>query len=154
MAAALVAPQQFVDDLIDQRRRLGLDKRDEVWQGVYHVAPHEHSDNGIIAGELHEAIREAGLRYGGSFNLGTDVSDFRVPDRGYHRAPPGTLYVASAPLVIEVLSPDDQTWDKLPFYFGRAVEEVWVVDPHAHTVGSMCAETRRTSRPPAARCSA
>ncbi len=35
-----------LEALIDKRRRLGLDGHDEVWDGVYVMAPHAHSDHG------------------------------------------------------------------------------------------------------------
>jgi hypothetical protein len=31
-------PAEF-EALIERRRRLGLDRRDEMWEGVYHLAP-------------------------------------------------------------------------------------------------------------------
>ena len=43
-----------------------------------------------------------------------------------HVIRPGT----EGPIVaIEILSPDDETRDKLPFYAARGVKELWIVDP-------------------------
>lgn len=70
---------------------------------------------------------------GSCFNLG-EPDDFRVPDGGYHRTPPGTLYVATAALLLEVLSPDDQTFAKFDFYARHGVDELIVADPLARTV--------------------
>jgi Uma2 family endonuclease len=39
-----------------------------------------------------------------------------------------------AELVIEVLSPGDETYDKLPFYAAFGVKEVLVVDPDSRAV--------------------
>ena len=61
-----------------------------------------------------------------AFNLG-QPDDFRVPDGGIHRALPTTVYVPTAAAVIEIESPDDETWDKFGFYAERAVDEVLVV---------------------------
>ena len=76
-----------------------------------------------------------GLIETGPFNLGR-ASDFRVPDGGYHRSMPqaDALYVATAALVVEVLSQDDETHEKLPFYAAHGVEEVIVVEPASRTV--------------------
>jgi Uma2 family endonuclease len=126
-----------LEALIDKRRRLGLDRHDEVWDGVYVMAPHAHSDHGIVADELKGLLfpraKAAGLLPGDAFNLG-EPQDFRVPDGGYHRARPGTLYVPTAAIVVEVLSPDDETFTKLGFYAAHGVDEVLVADPPARTV--------------------
>ncbi len=36
--------------------------------------------------------------------------------------------------MLEILSPDDETWEKIPFYAARGVDEVVIVDPAARTV--------------------
>lgn len=74
--------------LIEKRRRLGLDHHDEVWDGVYVMAPPAHSDHGIVAEEVKLAAgpraKARGLIPGDSFNVG-EPQNFRVPDGGYHR---------------------------------------------------------------------
>src|SRR5205085_12629888 len=57
-------------------------------------------------------IPRAGLLGSGTFNLGSS-DDYRVPDRGFHRSRPGTVFVATAPVVVEIRSPDDETFEKL-----------------------------------------
>lgn len=37
-------------------------------------------------------------------------------------------------MVIEIVSPDDETWEKLPFYAAHRVDEVLIVDPQERTV--------------------
>ncbi len=123
--------------LIERRRSLGLDTYDEVWNGVYVMAPFAHSNHGVLKSELLHALdplaRRVGLRPGDSFNLG-EKYDFRVPDAGYHRTVPGTLYVPTAALVLEVLSPDDETFAKFDFYAAHGVDELLVADPDARTL--------------------
>lgn len=138
MSTLFVEDDPAVEALLARRRELGLDGRDEVWEGVYHVAPHEHGRNGITAMALAIALdapaRRAGLVNGGSFNLGAP-RDFRVPDLGFHRAgEPSQLYYASAALVVEVLSPNDETFAKSGFYAAHGVQELWVVDPLERSV--------------------
>lgn len=137
MRTLVVGHEPEVEDWLARRRALGQDRRDEVWEGVYHVAPHEHARNGIVAMALVVVLeapaREAGLLAGGSFNLG-GPDDFRVPDLGYHRGPVDELYVSSAALVVEVLSPNDETFAKFDFYARHDVDELWVVDPVERTV--------------------
>ncbi len=137
MSTLVLGHEPEIEDWLARRRALGQDRRDEVWEGVYHVAPHEHARNGIAAMALAELLagpaRSAGLVPGGSFNLG-EPQDFRVPDLGYHRGPVDELYVPSAALVVEVLSPHDETFAKFDFYARHGVDEVWVLDPVERTV--------------------
>lgn len=138
MSTLFVQNDPVVEHLLARRRERGLDGKDEVWQGVYHVAPHEHGRNGetsmALAVALDGTARRVGLRPGGSFNLGAP-DDFRVPDLGFHRSTESpSLYYASAALVIEVLSPDDETFAKFAFYAAHGVEELWVADPLARSV--------------------
>jgi Uma2 family endonuclease len=66
----------------------------------------------------------------GPFNLGKP-DDFRVPDRGYHRGLPSGVWVPTAALVVEVVCPDDETWEKFDFYGQHGVDEICVADPMA-----------------------
>lgn len=123
-----------VERLIERRKRLGLDAYDEVWEGTYHMAPMARFRHGWLDQQLAELLgppaRRAGLVMSGPFNIGAP-DDFRVPDRGVHRGRPDpeAAYLATAAMVIEIVSPGDETYDKLPFYAGRGVDEVLVVDP-------------------------
>jgi Uma2 family endonuclease len=79
------------------------------------------------------------------FNLGID-RDYRVPDGAVHRPGPDRVYYATAALVIEIVSPGDERWSKLPFYAAHDVEEVLIVDPATHSVDWLAgAERRRVS---------
>jgi len=128
-----------IAELIERRRSLGLDGHDEVWDGVYVMAPFAHSNHGRLKSQLVYALeqraRSAGLLSGDSFNLG-EKDNFRVPDAGYHRELPGVLYVPTAALVLEVLSPDDETFAKFDFYAAHGVDELMVADPEARTIRS------------------
>jgi Uma2 family endonuclease len=123
--------------LIDRRHAQGLDLFDEVWEGEYHMAPCTHSRHGridqMVAELLGPLARAAGLVPTGPFNLGT-ADDFRVPDRGLHRTAPEGVWAPTAAAVVEILSPDDETMEKLPFHARHGVEEVLVVDPEEHRV--------------------
>lgn len=118
--------------LIERRRALGQDLFDEMWEGEYHLAPAPHPSHGIVdhrvAVALDPYIEAAGLIGTGPFNLGSP-DDYRVPDRGVHRTAPAATWVATAALVVEIVSPDDETWQKLDFYAAHHVDELLVVDP-------------------------
>ena len=126
-----------LEELIQRRHRLGIDTFDEVWKGSYHVAPAAHPAHGYIDNELAVLLaplaRNVGLVGTGPFNLG-EPDDYRVPDRGYHRGLPTTTWVSTAAVVIEVVSADDETYDKFGFYAVHDVDELIVADPAARTV--------------------
>jgi Uma2 family endonuclease len=42
---------------------------------------------------------------------------------------PDVVYVDTAIIVVEILSPDDEAYEKMPFYAGRGVDELVIVDP-------------------------
>ena len=44
------------------------------------------------------------------------------------------MYLATAALVVEIVSPDDETWEKLDFYAAHHVDELLIVDPQERQV--------------------
>ena len=44
------------------------------------------------------------------------------------------MYLPTAALVVEVVSPDDDTWEKLGFYARHHVDELLIVDPQERRV--------------------
>ena len=40
----------------------------------------------------------------------------------------------AAALVVEIVSPDDESWQKLPFYAAHGVDEVLILDPQERSV--------------------
>ena len=51
-----------------------------------------------------------------------------------HAGSPRGSFIPTAVVVGEVLSPDDETWEKFGFYARRGVAEVWVADLDTRTV--------------------
>jgi Uma2 family endonuclease len=121
--------------VLDERRRLGLDGRDEVWDGVLHVVPppggpHQRLSSAffIVVGPLVSARRLVPHVETGLFRA---ADDYRVPDQLYCR--PEHLSdrgAEGAELVVEVRSEGDETYRKLPFYAAAGVREVLVLHPH------------------------
>lgn len=122
---------------LDRRRELGQDGFDEVWDGVYHVAPMAHGRQGATEHEVAFALRApsraAGLRGSGPINIG-HPDDYRVPDAAYLRIRETALWNPTAAIVVEVISPNDESRQKFGFYFAAGVEEMLLVDPLARTV--------------------
>lgn len=117
---------------LDRRRALGQDVFDEVWEGAYHVAPAAWAAHGDLddqlAALLRPLARSAGLWPSGPLNLGRP-ENYRVPDRAYLRTRAQAVFVPTAAVVVEVVSPRDDTYDKFSFYNSIGVDEVLVVDP-------------------------
>jgi len=132
------APHE-VDALLEHRRRSGLDRLDEVWEGVYHLVPVPSFSHARISQQLADLLgppaRAAGLEPVMSiFNLGDSDQDFRVPDGGLHRPGAGGMWIPTAALVVEIVSSGDESWQKLPFYAQRRIDELLIVDPAECTV--------------------
>lgn len=131
------SPPAEVEAWLERRRQLGLDRFDEVWEGEYHVVPGPHGRHGRVDHELVRLLGpradEAGLYGSGPLNIG-NPDDYRVPDQAYLRTPDVELYQPSTALVVEIVSPGDETRRKLDFYHRAGVEELLIVDPEAHTV--------------------
>ncbi len=132
-------PTAGLEELLERRRRSGLERLDEVWEGVLHMVPTPNDAHADIAHQLGRLL-DAPARAAGlfptmhEFNLGDSKDDFRVPDGGLHRARRWGTWEHTAPLVVEIVSPDDETWQKLPFYAAHAVDEVLIVDPRKRIV--------------------
>jgi Uma2 family endonuclease len=128
-----------LEALKERRRRAGLDRLDEAWEGVLHMVPAPSRKHAKIAQQLAVLLdapaRDAGLEPTmHEFNLGESEQDFRVPDGGLHRPGGNEMWHPTAALVVEIVSPEDETWQKLPFYAAHEVDEVLIVDPGERSV--------------------
>lgn len=120
---------------------------DEMWNGVLHMPPmpntmHQDFEGSLAAYLRYRWARPLGNRVYQQINLSPAnepdwTLNYRVPDillltpdrfgidQGSH--------FAGAPLVVEIKSPGDETYDKFPFYAGLGVPEVWVFDRDTRT---------------------
>ena len=125
--------------MLEERRRLGHDRFDEVWEGVLHMVPQPTMVHKLVENSLMEALKRIVSRRGlevfhdpGLYDPEVPGQDsFRVPDLAVversHFAMRGIEGVAE--LVVEIISPNDESRDKLPFYARVGVREVWLLDP-------------------------
>jgi len=139
---AIALDRSSVAALIEERRRLDLDRRDEMWEGVLHMVPPPSFEHDSFVASLSAAflaivsrhdlgrVGNAGIREPGSDR------NYRVPDlifiakNGITRFAAGSdVWIEHGPdLVVEVLSPGDESLVKLPFYAARGIPETLVVD--------------------------
>ncbi len=125
------SPPPELEALLQRRKCMGADRRDEVWEGVLHMTPAAHSRHARLQAQVLRLLGPpadaAGLTVLVEFNLG-EPDDYRVPDGGLQRPGPDQLYCATAALVVEIVSPGDESWAKLAFYATRGVDEILIVD--------------------------
>jgi Uma2 family endonuclease len=127
-----------LEPILELRKRSGLDRMDEIWEGVLHMVPAPSYAHGDIEAQLMRILGPradaAGLKLIGQSNLGEGEHNFRVPDCSLHRPGAHGVWHSTAALVVEVVSPNDESWEKLPFYADHSVDEVLIVDPRKQTV--------------------
>lgn len=128
-----------VHALIDERRLLGVDRFDEVWDGVYIVNRPPSFRHSTVAGLVVDLLRpyaEArGLVVRREVGIGRH-DDHRIPDVVVARIADlddNEHYLLTAAIVVEVISPGEGV-DKRQFYRSRRVAEVVHVDPASGTV--------------------
>lgn len=129
MRAVLVDIESF----LAHRRHLGMDKFDERWEGEWHfVNPPKrwharlNTDMTMVLGPV---ARGLGLEpYGDSTGVFAGTEDWRVPDQAYVRRDQEVDEgLVGAELAVELRSPGDESYAKLPFYAARAITEVLIV---------------------------
>ncbi|MFN8518153.1 MAG: Uma2 family endonuclease [Chloroflexota bacterium] len=130
-------PPPIVEDWLAQRHAQGQDLYDEVWEGEYHVAAAPTNRHAQVQTRLVRLLGpradSAGLLEVGPCNIGRPT-DFRVPDLAFLRREEHPVWNPTAAIVVEVVSPGDESRRKFAFYHLRGVEEVLIVDPDARTV--------------------
>lgn len=109
-----------------RRRSLGLDRWDEMWEGVLHMAPAPMYEHQRILDELIAFLiplmkrRGRGTLVSGVnvFNETSKKPDYRIPDLSFVAAGHETLIAEDGirrggpDAVVEIRSPEDQTYDK------------------------------------------
>lgn len=132
-------PPAGFEELMERRRLAGADKLDEVWDGVVHMSPDASIPHGRVANQLAELLSPLARAVGlvpvvQPFNLGEPGPNFRIPDGGLLREGTASAWVQTAALVIEVVSPGDDSWNKFDYFADHDVSEVLIVDPHKQSV--------------------
>jgi Uma2 family endonuclease len=128
-------------DYIQQRQELGIDKYDEVWEGVYIVPPLANIPHQNLAAALvyifYHVITTEGQ---GSVYGGANVSDrrfgwehrFRAPDvvvvlKNSQAVDCNTHWMGGPDFLVEIQSPGDETEQKIPFYSQIKVRELLII---------------------------
>ncbi|MBI3270574.1 MAG: Uma2 family endonuclease [Planctomycetes bacterium] len=138
MRAVLVSVSE---EELHERHARGLDRLDEVWEGELHMVPPPSFDHQSMESRLVTFLTLHCDRLGhGQVVEGAGVNDpenpdhdYRVPDLSFVAAGnEGVIrrrgIVGAADAVIELGSPDDETYDKFPFFARLRVRQVVVID--------------------------
>ena len=154
----LIEDPWLEEKLKEQRRAWGSDHHDEVWEGVYFMAPLPDNEHQEIIFEFSCALRAAihvpGL---GDVLPGVNIAasaddwehDYRVQDVIVFMA--GTaaenhhdFWTGAADFVIEITTPGDRTYEKMAFYSRIGVRELlivnhrpWALELYRHQAGSL-----------------
>jgi Uma2 family endonuclease len=126
--------------IIRRRRLMGADRYDEVWDGVYVMAPIADNVHQEIATELAAALKQGAGRPGTRAFAGTNVSDRPDDWRQNFRCPDVAVYLPGNPaedreshwlggpdFAVEVISPYDRSREKFEFYAKVSVRELLLV---------------------------
>jgi Uma2 family endonuclease len=127
------------EQMLAERARLGLDGRDEMWDGVVHMVPPAGGRHQRLGSKLLVTLDPVATRLGlvASYETGLfrSADDYRVPGLVFCRAEHVSERGAEgADLVVELRSPGDESYAKLDFYAALGVREVLVVRPDDRTV--------------------
>jgi Uma2 family endonuclease len=129
------------EHILEWRRRTGADQWDEMWEGVLHMAPSPNRDHQDFEYELEAWLREHwaksnGCRVYHQINIaesGTWPNNYRIPDlvlltpERFH-IDCNEYFDGGPDAVVEIHSPGDEAYEKLPFYAVVGVREVWIID--------------------------
>ena len=140
--AMVIQDQDTQRRVIARRRRLGQDKFDEVWNGVYVMAPMANDEHQDFVGGLTTVLRVT-VQWTklGLVRPGVNVSDqqedwkknFRCPDvavfsKDTQAINYGVYWFGGPDFAIEVASPGERVKRKLAFYAKVGTRELLIVD--------------------------
>lgn len=141
IVATLILDEYAEERVLAERRANGLDRFDEVWDGVYIMSPLANNEHQFVASELSAVIREICRGSGAKVFAACNVSDrevdwkenYRCPDvAAYYPTNPardqGTHWFGGPDFAVEVISQKDRTWEKLGFYASIQTRELLIID--------------------------
>jgi Uma2 family endonuclease len=136
----------LLPDIQALRKQTGADRWDEMWEGVLHMPPMPNRHHQDLEGALESYLRFywAPPRQAKVYHqinvasIGGWPHSYRIPDLvlllPQRFAIDRNEYFEGAPdVVVEIRSPDDETYEKLPFYRDLGVPEVWVIERDTRT---------------------
>ncbi len=140
--AVLIRDPELEERLRFDRQAKGLDRWDEVWEGVYVMPPYPNDEHQFLQSRLNTILDLViGLKGMGDVRAGVNVSDrmedwtenYRCPDlavflRGTTARNCGAFWFGGPDFTVEIVSPEDSSRDKLEFYAKAGVRELLLID--------------------------
>ncbi len=140
--ATMIHDTELERRLQRERAVCGADRYDEVWEGVYMMAPMPNDEHQMLvnamAAILQDVVGWPGL---GQVRPGVNVSDrsenwqqnYRVPDVAVFlnetkAVNHSSFWLGGPDLAVEVVSAEDQTREKLAFYGLVSTRELLIID--------------------------
>ncbi len=138
----LIFDAALEERLLAERAASGADRYDEVWDGIYMMAPMPNDEHQQIVSRLaaifQEVIDWPGL---GHVRPGVNVSDRKEDWTNNYRVPDVAVFLESGlaencdafwyggpDFAVEVISTGDQTLKKIDFYSRVSVRELLLID--------------------------
>lgn len=147
MNRTVLVEEELLEAMIAKRKEQGIDRYDEVWEGVY-VMPSTPSSThqDLVIAFLDVLIPIVRHEKRGRIFAGMNVSDrtdwkanFRVPDivvvlKNGRAIDCGTYLFGGPDFLIEIESPSDDVNAKLPFYGSIGVRELLIIHRDRRTL--------------------
>lgn len=136
-------------EVLEHRRRTGLDRYDEVWNGEWVLAPLPAPEHGrVVAGLMGWLLTRWLPRPGCEVLPGTNITPPGTEDWTQNYRGPDVMLMTpksssieheahlegSPEVVVEVRSPRERTYQKLEFYAETGAREIWVIDSRSRAV--------------------
>jgi Uma2 family endonuclease len=138
----LIYDECLRNSLLRDRIKRGIDRHDEVWDGVYVILPTPTlPQQGLVTSLLHVFATEMKLREQGRVLLNVVVSDRRTGWKRNYRIPDIAVvlpnsrvidckshYYGGPDFLVEIESPEGEMEEKLPFHGKIGVRELLRID--------------------------
>ena len=144
----LIENPRLEEELKEQRKAWALTITTKFWEGVYFMAPPADNDHQKLVAGLTFASMTSSMRL--AWGRSSPGSIWPAPvkiGRTIIRAPDVVIILASgtaqdqktcyrgaADFVVEITSPRDRTYEKIPFYGRQGVRELLIVDRQSWTL--------------------
>jgi Uma2 family endonuclease len=141
MNKALLLDPDILHEMIRQRHEWGIDRYDEVWDGVYILPSMPHLDHQELVHGLEIPLDVVVVQEKrGQLYPGANVSDrrtnwkenFRVPDivvvlKNSRAVAYAAHFFGGPDFLVEIKSPNDDVDQKIPFYSRIRVQELLII---------------------------
>jgi Uma2 family endonuclease len=139
--ATVILDRRLAERVREERAAAGSDRWDEVWEGTYMMAPMPNPEHQELVGGFVDAFRESFRGKNAKIYPGVNVSDREVAWESNYRCPDVAVYLSGNPakecaahwcggpdFAVEIVSDDDRTRDKIPFYASVGTRELLIVE--------------------------